>query len=186
MKNPFLISENIYLSPLTKDDISVEYISWLNDSEVCKANTHATIPNNHSKTLAYVESVEGSQTEIVFAIRWKENDIHIGNVSLQGINWINRTGEYAVLIGNKKYWNKGVGSESLSLIIQYGLITLNLNRIWSGMFITNKGAMKICEKNEMKKEGVLREAVFKNGKYLDVVIYSILQKDFKKTNQKKD
>lgn len=70
MKNPFLKGEIIYLSPLTKEDISADYINWLNDSEVCRDNSHATFPNTYSKTLSYLESVEGSKNEIVFAIRW--------------------------------------------------------------------------------------------------------------------
>ncbi len=185
MKNPFLTGEKVYLSPLTKNDISEEYISWLNDKEVCKGNSHATFPNTYLKTLAYVESIENSKTEIVFSIRWKKNGIQIGNASLQNINWVNKSGEMAMIIGNKNYWNKGIGSDVLKLLIDYGFNTLNLNRISSGTPVTNNGGNKICEKNEMKKEGLLREALFKNGKYLDVVIYSILLKDFKNKKSKK-
>jgi len=180
MKNPFIIGENIYLSPLAKADISQEYISWLNDAEVCRENSHATFPNSEVKTTAYVESIENSKTEIVFAIRWKENDVHIGNISLQKINWINRSGEIAIIIGNKNYWNKGIGSEAYKLLIDYGFNTLNLNRISSGQTITNEGMIKVCVKNGMKKEGLLREALFKNGKFSDVIIYSILLKEYKK------
>ncbi|MEO8209876.1 MAG: GNAT family protein [bacterium] len=180
MKNPFLINQNIYLSPLTKDDISEDYIGWLNDNEVCKGNSHGTFPNNYSKTLAYIESIENSKTEIVFAIRWKKNDDHIGNISLQNINWINRSGEIAILIGNKNYWNKGVGSKAYKLLIDYGFNTLNLNRISSGLAITNDGMIKVCEKNRMKKEGLIREALYKDGRYIDAAIYSILLKDYKK------
>jgi len=183
MKNPFLKGEKIYLSPLTKDDISAEYINWLNDSEVCKDNSHATFPNTYSKTLTYLESIEKSSSEIVFAIRWEKNDVHIGNISIQNINWINRSAEIAILIGNKKYWNKGVGSEAYKLVIGYGFRTLNLNRLSSGQTVTNKGMISVCEKNGMRKEGTLREVLYKNGEYTDAVIYSILLKDLrKKTN----
>lgn len=180
MKNPFLTGEKIYLSPLTKEDISAEYISWLNDSEVCKDNSHATFPNTHSKTLSYLESIEDSRSEIVFAIRWKKNDVHIGNISLQKINWINRSAEIAIIIGNKKYWNKGVGSEAYKLVIGYGFRTLNLNRLSSGQTVTNKGMISVCEKNGMRKEGIIREVLYKNGEYTDAVIYSILLKDLRK------
>jgi len=182
VKNPFLISENIYLSPLTKDDISEDYISWLNDSEVCNGNSHATFPNNYSKTLAYVESIENSKTEIVFSIRWKKNDIHIGIVSLQKINYVNRSGEITMIVGDKNYRNKGVGTEALKLLIDFGFYTLNLNRI-SGTPTTNEGGIKICENNKMKKECLIREGLFKNGKYMDAIIYSILLKDYKMKNK---
>lgn len=185
MKNPFLTGENIYLSPLTKEDISEDYISWLNDKEVCRDNSHATFPNTYSKTLSYLESVEKSKTEIVFAIRWIKNDTHIGNISVQNINWINRSAEIAIIIGNKKYWNKGAGSESYRLVIEYSFLTLNMNRLSSGQTVTNTGMINVCEKNGMKKEGILREALYKNGKYIDAVIYSILLKDYIKKESRK-
>jgi len=186
LKNPFLTGEKIYLSPLTKEDISQDYVSWLNDIEVCVHNSHATFPNTIAKTLSYIESIERSKTDIVFAIRWKKNNDHIGNISLQNINWINRSGEIAILIGKKNYWNKGVGSEAYKLLIDYGFNTLNLNRISSGLMITNNGMIKICEKNQMKKEGLMREFLYKNGRYIDAIIYSILLKDYKKKNKEKD
>lgn len=186
MKNPFLIGKAIYLSPLTKEDVSEDYISWLNDSEVCKANSHATFPNNYSKTLVYVESIQNSKTEIVFAIRWKKNNDHIGNISLQNINWVNRSGEIAILIGNKNYWNKGVGGEAYELLIGYGFNTLNLNRMFSGLAITNEGMIKVCEKNGMTKEGLMREVLYKEGRYIDATVYAILLKDYKRKIKKKD
>lgn len=181
MTNPFLTGEKIYLAPLSKKDISDIYISWLNDKEVCKDNSHATFPNTRAKTLAYIKSLENSKEEIAFAIRWIENDIHIGNIAIKKIDRINRSAELAIIIGDKNYWNKGVGSEAYKLMIDYGFNTLNLNRISSGQTAGNTGMIKVCEKMGMKKEGTLREVLFKNGEYLDAVIYSILKKNYKKT-----
>jgi len=179
LKNPFLTGKKIYLSPLTKEDITEEYIHWLNDKEVCAGNSHATFPNNYTKTLSYVESISESKTDLVFAVRWKKNNLHIGNASFQGINLINRSADMAIIIGNKNYWNKGISTEILSLFIEYGFETLNLHRITTGTPLSNRGAIRICEKNGMKKEGLLREVMFKDGKYLDVVIFSILSHEYK-------
>jgi ribosomal-protein-alanine N-acetyltransferase len=180
MKNPFLVGNKIYISPLSEKDISDNYVDWLNDKEVCKDNSHATFPNTKTKALAYIESLGNSKDEIAFAIRWKKNDIHIGNIAIKKIDRINRSAELAIIIGNKNYWNKGVGSEAYKLLIEYGFDTLNLNRISSGQTISNTGMIRVCKKLGMKKEGILREVLFKNGEYLDAVIYSILKKDYKK------
>lgn len=180
MKNPFLTGKELYLSPLTKEDISEEYISWLNDSQTNEGNSHAIFPNTYTKTLAYIESIQSSRTEIVFAIKLKKGDVHIGNVSLQNINWVSRTGEIAMIIGNKKNRARGVGTEVMALIIEYAFKTLNLNRISCGTPVTNMGGIRICENNKMIKEGIQREVLYKNGEYLDCVLYSILKKDYKK------
>ena len=178
MINPFLTGDKIYLSPLTVDDISDKCIQWLNDSEVCRDNAHATFPNNEARARAYVEEIQKSQNNFVFAIRLKENNEHVGNVSLQSINWINKSGELAILIGEKSAWGKGVGYECYKLLLEYAFKTLNLNRVFSGQTSRNKAMIKICEKAGMKKEGVLRDFLFKNGEYLDLEMYSILKKEY--------
>ena len=183
MKNPFLTGEKIYITALSKSDISEKYINWMNDKEVCRDNSHATFPNTRSKTLAYIESLEKSKDEIAFAIRWKKNDAHIGNIAINKIDRINRSAELAIIIGDKKYWNKGVGSEAYKLLIDYGFNTLNLNRISSGQTSANTGMIKVCEKMGMKKEGTLRQVLYKNGEYMDAVIYSILKKDYNRKNK---
>jgi len=178
MINPFLTGEKIYLSPLSESDLSDKYIAWLNDVEVCRDNAHATFPNNETKVKAYIEEVQKSQQNFVFAIRLKSNDEHVGNVALQSVNWINKSGELAILIGEKSAWGKGVGYECYKLLLEYGFKTLNLNRIFSGQTTRNKAMIKICEKSGMKREGLLREFLFKNGEYLDLEIYSILKKEY--------
>ncbi len=182
MKNSFLTGKQIYLSPISKDDITADYVSWLNDKDVCRDNSHATFPNNVEKTIAYVDSVSRSNSEIVLAIRWKKNDLHIGNISLQRINWVSRSAELAIIIGNKKYWNKGVGTEAYSLMIDYAFDRLNLNRISSGQTLRNKGMINVCIKCGMKEEGIARESMFKEGEYIDTVTYSILSKEREKQN----
>ena len=178
MINPFLVGRTIYLSPLSRDDISERYIGWLNDPEVCRDNSHATFPNTLEKATAYVDSVQARDTELAFAVRLVANDEHVGNVALNRISWVHRSAELAILIGEKEAWNKGVGSEAYQLLIQHGFDVLNLNRIASIQTARNTGMVKVCEKNGMQKEGILRQLLFKNGEYVDGVIYSILRQDY--------
>lgn len=184
VNNPFLKGKNIYLSPLTESDITDDYVSWLNDEEVCRDNSHATFPNTREKTLAYVESVSRSNREVVLAIRWRKSGKHIGNIALQRINWVNRSAELAIIIGDKSFWGKGVGTEAYNLMIGYAFERLNLNRISSGQTLQNKAMISVCIKCGMKKEGVSRETMFKEGKYLDTVTYSILAGEYKKSKNK--
>ncbi len=184
MKNPFLIGTQIYLSPLTVEDVTEKYISWLNDNEVYRDNSHATFPNTREKTMAYVESVSRTNKEIVLAIRWKKNNVHIGNIALQRINWVSRSAELAIIVGDKKYWNKGIGTEAYMLMLGYAFDRLNLNRISSGQTLQNIGMINVCKKCGMKEEGVARESMFKEGKYIDTVTYSILRREYENRNSK--
>lgn len=174
MKAPFLEGNSIYLKDLSIEDITDEYVQWLNEPVVCSFNAHARFPNNAEKTKKYVEETNSSKLVILFAIYDKKKDIHIGNICLNKIDWVNRSAEIAIIIGNKNYWGKGVGTEAYKLVIKYAFDVLNLHRLYSGMAKVNVGMVKVAEKVGMKKEGMAKEALFKNGKYLDVVLYGIL------------
>ena len=88
--------------------------------------------------------------------------------------------ELAIIIGNKDYWGKGVGEEAGSLIVAHGFKAMNLHRIYCGTSKENIGMQKLAVKLGLKKDGVLREALFKNGKFQDIINYSILENEYKK------
>ncbi len=178
MKNPFIVGDNVYLRNLAEQDLNESYHSWLNDQEVNTGNSHAIFPTSFESMKAYYNSIIGSTDKIILAIIAKDKDVHIGNISLQNINWIYRSAEFAILLGDKSYWGKGVGYEAVRLIINHGFKQLNLNRIYCGTFDNNIGMQKIAEKLGMQQEGSRRDAVYKNGTYYSILEYGILRSEF--------
>lgn len=176
-QNIFLESERLYLRGITPDDISEKYLSWLNDQETSLQNSHALFPYSLENLKSYVNSVYTNKNIIVLAIIDKETNTHIGNISLQGINWINRSAEYAILLGDKNYWRKGIAYEASKLIIDHGFNNLNLHRIHCGTTSENYGMQKLAQKLNMQQEGVRKEAFYKHGKYMDIIEYGLLNKN---------
>jgi ribosomal-protein-alanine N-acetyltransferase len=174
----FLEGPKIYLRHLQQEDLTNEYVQWLNDEEVCKGNSHAIFPNTHEKMVAYYASLQGSVAQVVLAIINKENDKHVGNVSLQSINWVSKNAEFAILLGDKNIWGKGYGEEAAKLIVEYGFSRLNLHRIYCGTMADNTSMIKLAEKLKMKQEGVRREAIFKTGTYKDVIEFGVLKNEY--------
>jgi RimJ/RimL family protein N-acetyltransferase len=177
----FLEGEHFYLRNLNKDDLNKNYIHWFDDSEVCKMNSHHRFPYTDEGMSKYIDSIYNTNNQLVLAIINKEDKMHIGNISLQNINYINRSAEFAVVIGEKNYWGKGVGKECGKLIIKHGFLELNLNRIYCGTFVDNLGMYKLAETLGFKKEGIRYEAEFKNGKYINIVEFGLLKKDWKES-----
>jgi len=173
----FLKGIRIYLRALTEKELTDEYLQWLNDDEVCRHNSHAIFPNTEQKMKDYFNRLD-SQREVVLAIIDSEADKHIGNISLQNINWVSRNAEFAILLGDKKYWGKGYGEEAAKLIVDYGFDRLNLHRIYCGTLEENEGMKKLALKMKMKQEGLRREAIYKHGKYQNVVEYGVLRDDY--------
>jgi RimJ/RimL family protein N-acetyltransferase len=179
MKNAFIVGKKLYLRNLIPEDAEGSYPHWFNDPEVCRYNSHYKFPYTREKALDFIQYANSSQNALVLAIIDKTNDRHIGNVSLQEIDFINRNAEFAIIIGDKDYWDKGFASEAATLLIAHGFRELNLYRIHCGTSIKNIGMQKLAEKIRMKQEGRRRQAILTDGFLVDVIEYGILRDEFK-------
>lgn len=178
MHKPFIDGKDIYLRELEAEDINENYQQWFNDSEVCRFNSHHRFPNYRQNMQDYYDHVIKSKNNLILAIVDKQTDKHIGNISLQDIDQINRSAELAIIIGDKNYWGRGVGKEAVNLIVRHGFKSINLNRIYCGTADNNVGMQKIAEACGFKKEGAARGALFKDGHYHDMINYGLLAVEY--------
>ena len=102
----------------------------------------------------------------------------IGNCGVFDIDSTARSAELGIMIGDKSEWNKGYGSETMSLLLRHCFETLNMNRVSLRVYTANVRAVRAYEKAGFQMEGRLREAVYKNGKYDDVLVMSVLRADW--------
>ncbi len=178
MPTPFLAGEHIDLRPLELADVSDRYLHWFHDEEVCRYNSHHRFPMSAEALHAYVQSTQSSRDRLVFAIIDKETGTHIGNVALQSIDWIARSAELAILIGEKASWGKGIGREACRLMIKHGFVELNLNRLWLGTMEKNIGMQKVAEALGFVREGVARQANYKDDAFSDGYLYGLLHSEY--------
>lgn len=174
IKEPFLKGKRIFLEGLSKKHVSEKYTQWFNDKEVCRENSHGRALYTISMTRQYVKSVDRSDKIAAFAIITRDTREHIGNISLGKISWENNSGDISILIGEKDYWGKGIATEAYRLLIDYGFNKLRLHRLESGMTVRNKAMIKVAKKVGMKKEGVMNDALYKDGQYVDIVRLAII------------
>jgi len=167
-----------------KKEGMANYFTWFQDQEVTKYNSHGLLPEKNKDYNAFFDEIENSDSLIVFAIIDIKTNTHIGNISLQSIDWINRSAEFAIVIGEKDFWGKGVASSAAEILFYHAFSKLNLNRIWSGTAATNLGMLGVFRKLNMCMEGVFREAVYLRGKYEDVHEYGILRKEYYENKEK--
>ena len=105
-------------------------------------------------------------------------DGHIGNVALQKISQINQTAEFAVILGDKRHWGKGIGLLASKKIFEHGFSKINLERIYCGTASTNNGMKKLAKDLGMTHEGTLRQHIFLEGSHVDMLEYGILRSEF--------
>lgn len=164
--NPFLQGKQIYLRAITMSDATEEYVQWVNDPEVTKGLATGVHPSGIEDLKAYINAVIADSNAIMFAV-CNLNGVHIGNIKLDRFDHIAGTAELGLMIGNKSYWGKGIGTEMCELILNYSFKELNLRKVSLTVYGNNPGAVKLYQKIGFEIEGTLKKHVFADGAFHD-------------------
>lgn len=121
---------------------------------------------------ALVRFVHDNNIKVVKAIEFKGEFVGIISLHLED-DVFRFNAEIGYWIG-EMYWGKGIGTKAIELMTAFGFKELKLNRIYAQVFENNIGSMIILERNGYLKEGILRQAIFKEGKFLSNIIYGKL------------
>jgi RimJ/RimL family protein N-acetyltransferase len=135
-------------------------------------------PTNEQDLETAFAALSGDADNIAFVIVDRESGDAVGVCGLYLISWVARRAQYNVLIGEPSAWNKGLGTEALSLLLDYGFGVLNLESVNLGVNAENKRARRSYEKAGFMTEGLRRKFIFRNGQYYDMVVMSILREEF--------
>lgn len=179
-----LRGERIQLGPVKREYIE-PYLKWFNDPELTQYLS-MFLPLTRMKEEDWFENLKNRKDTIVFGILLLDaNGVEklIGNCGLHDIDWKNRTTEVGIMIGEKELHGKGYGTEAMELLLEYGFQTVNLNRIQLHVYDFNIRAIKSYTKIGFVEEGRLRQAQFKNGKYHDMILMSMLCEEWVKKNK---
>tara|TARA_Y100000389_G_C17378540_1_gene473026 strand:+ start:161 stop:688 length:528 start_codon:yes stop_codon:yes gene_type:complete len=113
----------------------------------------------------------------IFEINNDNEWIKIGLVRINHIDYINRSASVGGDI-SKKFRGNGYSKEMFKIILQLGFEHLNLNRLWLHVLENNDVAINLYKKVGFAEEGIQRKAVFRNGRYLDYIMMSILNEEY--------
>ena len=182
VKNPFLIGTKIYLRPLEREDAPL-FIPWVNDAEVTRTLEALYRPINLQTEVEFIERLYKSEHDVVFGIAVRETDALIGVTGLHQMDFKNRRVVFGIFIGEKSAWGKGYGTEATALITGYAFATLNMNRVGLEVYEDNERGIKAYERVGFKREGILRQMMYREGRYWNVIIMSILREEWEALKQ---
>ena len=112
-----------------------------------------------------------------FVIESKDGE-PIGLAGLVKISRVHRTAESYCVIGERKFWGKGVGTEAHKIMFQWGFDKLDLEKIWADINPENTAIIKVCERLGFRQEGLLRKDRVVGGKRVDVLRIGLLREEF--------
>lgn len=166
----------IYLASIEEENIE-QLRLWRNDPSLRRYFRETKEISKKEQKRWYEDKVLNDPNQINFEIHSFDTKELIGHCGLCYINWINRTAEFTIYIGNSNMRGRGYGTDALSALLNYGFIDLNLNRIWCEVYSFND-AINSYRKLGFKDEGVLREHIYIEGKYYDTYMLGLLKKEW--------
>lgn len=158
---------------------------WINDPRV-RHYSRNMIPHTIEEIKKWNEPPKERRMPkwVGFVIWYKQDKKAIGEVGFGRINWINRNANLYGLIGEPEYWGKGIIGEAAKLVINYGFGELNFHKIFAGVIDPNKRSLRAAEKLGFKKEGVTKQALYVDGKYVDHHRFALFKENWLKQKEK--
>ena len=137
---------------------------WINDPEVTYyLGTH--MPQYERNEEQWLERIsDNKDTDQVFAIVTASGEF-IGLMGLHKINLKDGTATTGALIGEKRFWGKGYGSEAKMLLLDYAFNALNLRKVCSSALAFNGRSVRYSKKCGYEEEGVRKKQFFKNARH---------------------
>jgi [ribosomal protein S5]-alanine N-acetyltransferase len=178
MNSSKLVGKTYSLSPLTQDDITEEYILWLNDPIINKFLEVRHVYQTIETVTEYINEFYKDHERYIWGIYSIGNRL-IGTVNLQGIDRNHNVAELGIMIGNKDFWGKSASEEAISLVLDFAFDTLELYRITGGTYSTNIGMIFTYKRLGFTREGVMRKCFLEGDKYIDGYRWGILADEWK-------
>jgi len=164
----------VKLRSVRKSDLEV-IRDWRNSQDTREFNTQFTLLNMKNQRKWFVEISKEESLRKMFVITKAGNPI--GICGLINIDKENKSADVAIILGEKNQRCKHFGSESLELLLNYGFKKLKLHRIEAEIFEYNKRSVNLFEKLNFKFEATMRDRLWRDGKWWDVYLYSILSSE---------
>ena len=157
---------NIKLAPFRKKHLEISR-QWMNDREICRLFNRIYRPLSAAAQKKWYGNLIKDKSQLTLAI--EVNGVYVGNIGLKNISYIDSKGEYYILIGNKDYWGKGIGTKATIKFLNYIKKNLKLHKIYLHVDETNIPALKLYKKVGFVKEGILKDELIRENKHITMV-----------------
>ena len=132
-------------------------------------------PYTEQDGVDFISAMLSADENDTFAFAITVDEKVIGSIGVYRQENIHRqTAELGYYIA-EEYWGKGIMTEAIKQICQYVFQKSDILRIYAEPFASNEASCRVLEKAGFQYEGTLRNNAVKNGKVIDMKMYSILK-----------
>jgi len=171
MKNKHI---SIYLQELNIDDVSRNYVKWLNDYSVVRFTEQKFHKHTIKNVKKFVMEKKRKRDEFLLGIFLSNKKTHVGNIKLGPINFKHKYAEISYFIGEKKFQNLGLGSLAIKKVCKIAKTQYKIKKLIAGVYEKNIPSKKVLEKNKFLLEGLISKKYLFEGKRISELIYGKL------------
>lgn len=174
----FLQKDDVTLRAVEKEDAGF-LKECMEHPDVVYQLGRPPMPKSVGEEEEWIEELHEDDSKIAFMI--EQNGDTVGEISLNDINREYRKARFGFMI-HPHFHGQGAGTKSLELILEYAFDYLNLHRVEGGFVEGNEASKKVQERCGLTEEGRERDGKYVHGEYRDIVIYSILEHEWREHN----
>ena len=165
---------SIYLQELNIDDVSRDYIKWLNNYSVVRFTEQKFYKHTIKSVKKFVIEKKKKKDEFLLGIFLSNKKIHVGNIKLGPINHKHKYAEISYFIGEKRFQNLGLGSLAIKKVCKIAKTQYKLKKLIAGVYEKNIPSKKVLEKNKFILEGFISKKYLFEGRRISELIYGKL------------
>jgi ribosomal-protein-alanine N-acetyltransferase len=176
---------DVYLRAFEIED-SILINKWRNDAEIqflLGGNKYFVSLEREKKWVE--EKIFNNNQEIYWAICLDNNTEMIGYISLNKIDLLNRNAFWGgIVIGDKKNRQLQKSIQAVYLMLEHGFSQLGLHKIYGQWLECNEVSLLLGDFFKFQIEGILRDHIYKNNKFNNMIIKSLLKSEFEENRTK--
>ena len=171
-----IYGDKIVLRAVEESDNAM-LLSLINDPDTEMMLGGSSWPVSEAEQLKWFEHQERSKDALRCIVALQEDKKAIGTVILSEIDQKNATGHIHIKMSKDGGRGKGYGIDAVNALVQYAFEELRLNCVYANILSYNEASIKLFERCGFRRDGVLRQLVFKRGQFYDLFYYSRLLSD---------
>jgi len=170
---PVLETDRLMLRKISMDD--AEYLFHLRTNEDAMKYINKPLPKSIDAVKELITKMNDNSVRIQWAVTSKKEDTLVGTIGYHIIEKEHYRAEIGYML-HPKLWSKGLMSEAISVVLDFGFNQMGLHSIEARINPANNQSAKILSKHFFIKEGYFKENYFFEGNFLDSEIYSLVNR----------
>lgn len=177
----FIVGRSVVLRPVRESDAKY-FTQWVNNPIVRKYLLTRTPMSSIAEKdwIAKQSKSERYPESIVMVIEARNFNRPMGLMGLNNINWIDRIATTGSMIGDIREQGKGYATDAKMHFLQYVFEVLGIHKVISRAHAENTASIRYSERCGYVREAILREEIFREGKWVDMIQLACFYEDWKK------